>query len=164
MSDTVTCPNPKCRATISTKGKAVGDKVQCPKCGTETQVLATFGDEFNISSIEVPQEGGHILHPARQVCTACGAVLGVRDAVCPSCGGDVRTGRTQVRITREQKKRRGLLSRKPKPGPQVPQKAPVVRQRVVVSTGMSTGVKVLIGLGVLIAVVVIAVVALLMLT
>jgi predicted RNA-binding Zn-ribbon protein involved in translation (DUF1610 family) len=126
------------------------------------QVLATFGDEFNISTIQAPEEGGKIFHPARQVCTACGAVLGVRDAVCPSCGGDVRTGRTQMRITKEEKRKRGLLRRKS--APKARPKAPVRRPARRVSTGMSTGVKVLIGLGVLIVVAGVAVVALLMLT
>ncbi|GAG53503.1 unnamed protein product, partial [marine sediment metagenome] len=48
------------------------------------------------------------------VCTNCGAVLGVRDAVCRKCGGDVRSGKTIMRITEEEKARFGLFRRKPK--------------------------------------------------
>jgi predicted RNA-binding Zn-ribbon protein involved in translation (DUF1610 family) len=107
MAKTVTCSNAKCRTVIPAEGKAVGDIVACPKCGTSNTVLAEFGAEFEIETIEAPK-AKPIHHPARQVCTNCGAVLGVRAVTCPQCGGDVRTGRTIIRITREEKQRRGL--------------------------------------------------------
>lgn len=107
MAKTVTCSNAKCRTVIPTEGRAVGDIVACPKCGTRNTVLAEFGTEFEIETIEAPK-AKPIHHPARLVCTNCGAVLGVRSVTCPQCGGDVRTGRTILRVTREEKERRGL--------------------------------------------------------
>lgn len=112
MPATVTCSNPRCRAAIPAAEKQVGDSVTCPKCGTENRILADFGTEFDISTIEAPQEGRGVHHPARLKCTACGALLGVRDAVCPNCGGDVRTGMTHLRITEGQKAAKGLGGRR----------------------------------------------------
>jgi len=107
MAKTVTCSNAKCRTAIPAEGKAVGDIVACPKCGKSNTVLAEFGAEFEIETLESPK-AKPIHHPARLVCTNCGAVLGVRAVTCPQCGGDVRTGRTIMKITREEKERRGL--------------------------------------------------------
>ena len=94
MPETITCSNPECKATIRVAGKAIGDIVNCPKCGTPNQVLASF-DGF--SDLELSEEEEHgapdvTLHPARQICSNCGAVLGVRDATCRYCGADIRTG------------------------------------------------------------------------
>ncbi len=109
MPATVTCSNPQCRAAIPAEGKEVGDSVTCPKCGAVNRVLADFGTEFDISTIETPDDAKpRVHHPARLKCTACGAILGVRDAVCPSCGGDVRTGMTHLRISADQKAQKGL--------------------------------------------------------
>lgn len=118
MPDSITCSDAACGATINTVGKEIGEAVQCPKCGKENKVLATFGDEFDISGI-MPADD-EVAHPARIKCTACGALLGVRDAVCKKCGADVRSGVSQVRITREEKEKRGLFSRKPKTKPAPP--------------------------------------------
>lgn len=108
MPKTLTCSNSKCRAIMPAEGRQVGDIVRCPKCGTGNTVLADFGAEFEIETLETPKEAKPIHHPARQVCTNCGAVLGVRAVTCPKCGGDVRTGRTIMRMTREEKERAGL--------------------------------------------------------
>jgi len=108
MAKTVTCCNPKCRATIGAEGREVGARIRCPKCGTVNQVLADFGTAFDIPELQAAEK--KVVHPARQVCTNCGAVLGVRAAVCPKCGGDVRTGRTVMRITKEEKQRAGLAA------------------------------------------------------
>ncbi len=107
MPKVVTCSNANCRASIPAEGKPVGEVIKCPKCGTNNTVLAEFGDEFEIETIEAPK-AKPIHHPARQVCTNCGAVLGVRAVTCPKCGGDVRTGRTIMKVTREEKERHGL--------------------------------------------------------
>lgn len=115
MPDTITCSEASCGATIQTAGKEVGAVVQCPKCGKSNTVLASFGDEFDLDSL-MPDDGEQT-HPARIKCTACGSLLGVRDAVCKNCGADVRSGVSQIRITREEKKKRGLFTRKPKPAP-----------------------------------------------
>jgi hypothetical protein len=126
MPAMVTCPNPKCRTAIPADGKQVGESVTCPKCGAEARVFADFGTEFDISTIKAPQEGQAPLHhPARLKCTACGAVLGVRDAVCPSCGGDVRTGMTHLRITEGEKAAKGVGRRR----------RPTVKSRGVVPAG-----------------------------
>jgi len=109
MPDTITCSNEKCKATISTKGLPIGEKVTCPKCGTVNQVLATFGEEFDLETFEPPARQKVQHHPARLKCTVCGALLGVRDAVCPKCGADVRSGVSVMRITAEEKKKRGLF-------------------------------------------------------
>jgi hypothetical protein len=115
MPDTMKCSDAACGATIDTSGKEIGDVVTCPKCGKENKVLADFGDAFDISGI-MPADDEQA-HPARIKCTACGQLLGVRDAVCKNCGADVRSGVSQIRITREDKAKRGLFSRKPKSKP-----------------------------------------------
>jgi hypothetical protein len=115
MPDTITCSDESCGATIETVGKEVGAIVQCPKCGKENTVLASFGDEFDLDAL-MPDDGEQA-HPARIKCTACGSLLGVRDAICKNCGADVRSGVSQIRITAEEKKKRGLFTRKPKPAP-----------------------------------------------
>jgi predicted RNA-binding Zn-ribbon protein involved in translation (DUF1610 family) len=115
MPDTITCSDQACGATIETIGKEVGAIVKCPKCGKSNTVLASFGDEFNIDSL-MPSDD-EAAHPARIKCTNCGELLGVRDAVCKKCGADVRSGVSQIRITREEREKRGLFSRKPKPAP-----------------------------------------------
>ena len=117
MPRTVTCSDAGCGVAIPVDGKEVGESVACPKCGTATQVLADFGDEFDIEGFETaaPAEAGaanangtgngdrdHIAHPARQQCPNCGAVLGVRDAICPKCNCDIRTG-AAVHVVEEEK-------------------------------------------------------------
>lgn len=104
MPKTVTCSNPKCRTTINTEGREVGEMVECPKCGTPNQVLAEFGSAFDMSTIEEPEEGQEIFHPARQTCPNCGALLGVRAKRCPKCGADIRTG-VVAEVVVEEKKR-----------------------------------------------------------
>lgn len=108
MAKSITCSNPKCRTAIRAEGREVGDRIPCPKCGTVNQVLADFGTAFEIP--ELHAAGQKVSHPARLVCTNCGAVLGVRAAVCPKCGGDVRTGKTIMRVTKEEKQRAGLAA------------------------------------------------------
>ncbi len=111
MSKTVTCSDTGCGAVIPAEGKEIGATVTCAKCGAATQVLADFGDEFKIEGFEAPAPAkagdgnggrGHIAHPARQQCSNCGAILGVRDAICPKCNRDVRTG-TAVEVVVEEK-------------------------------------------------------------
>lgn len=108
MPETIKCSNKECGTTINTEGVEIGETVECPKCGTPNQVLAQFGTEFQLDGLAPLKVGERISHPGRLVCTNCGAVLGVRDATCPSCGGDVRTGFTRMRITADEKKRGGL--------------------------------------------------------
>lgn len=106
MPDTIVCSNTECRAIIETKGKEIGETVECPKCGTPNQVLVDLGSAFDISSIELPKEGGKVYHPARQLCSNCGAVLGVRETFCPKCHADIRTGTVVIPPAPEEKKRR----------------------------------------------------------
>jgi ribosomal protein L40E len=98
MERKVTCPNTACGAVFKVEGKEVGDVVNCPKCGGQCTVLAEFSAEFDLEVVEAPPEPGKSLHhPARQICSNCGAVLGVRAAICPYCNSDVRTGKAVQR-------------------------------------------------------------------
>jgi len=92
MAANVKCTNPECGAVFQVERVEVGDTVVCPECGSEVEVREEFGDEFDTSTTEEPEEGGKVWHPARQQCPNCGAVLGVRAAFCPECGADIRTG------------------------------------------------------------------------
>jgi hypothetical protein len=93
---------------IGVDGRDIGETVECVNCGTPNQVLAEFGSEFDISTIKPPENGEVMYHPARLTCSNCGAVLGVRDAYCPKCYADVRTGAAVVRPP-EQKRGLGVL-------------------------------------------------------
>lgn len=92
MSKVFTCGNPDCGVQIKAANREVGDVLECPKCGHEGKVLAEFPEEFEIETVEPPEEGEPQHHPARQICSNCGALLGVRDAFCPHCNADIRTG------------------------------------------------------------------------
>ncbi len=146
MPDTITCSNSACGVTIDTAGKEIGESVDCPKCSTPNQVLATFGAEFALSVETGAKDGKPLSHPARLTCTACGAVLGVRDAICKGCGSDVRTGVSQIRITREEREKRGLFTRKPPSAPVGGRRAPVQARK-----GLPVLALVLVVAGVLIA-------------
>ena len=105
MEREVTCSNTACGTVFKVEGKEVGDIVNCPKCDAQCTVLAEFGADFDLEVVEAPPEPGKSLHhPARQICSNCGAVLGVRAAICPYCNSDVRTGKAIQRQT-EVKKR-----------------------------------------------------------
>jgi len=97
MAIEVRCPNSDCGKGFKLRDSLAGKKVRCPGCGTVIKV----------PDRQAPPEPLHY-HPARQICTNCGAVLGVRAIICPQCGGDVRTGITQMRITPEEKEEAGL--------------------------------------------------------
>jgi predicted RNA-binding Zn-ribbon protein involved in translation (DUF1610 family) len=112
MPETMTCPNAACGATIGVAGREIGDTVTCPKCGQKAKVLAEVGKELDIELLTPDDVADG--HPARLKCTVCGAVLGVRDATCPKCGGDIRSGVTHIRITEEDKRRHGLFFRRSK--------------------------------------------------
>ncbi len=92
MAVNVKCTNPECGAVFEVEHADVGQTVVCPECGRDVEIRAEFGAEFEISTIREPEEGDKVWHPARQQCPNCGAVLGVRDAFCPECGADIRTG------------------------------------------------------------------------
>lgn len=108
MAKTITCNNANCRRPIGVDGLDIGETVKCLNCGTPNQVLAEFGSEFDISTIEPLKKGDIMHHPARLTCTNCGAVLGVREAYCPNCHADVRTGAAVV-YAPEQKRGLGVL-------------------------------------------------------
>ncbi len=95
------CPNAQCGMVLSLQDELAGKQVRCPQCGATIEVLLAGGQAAAKTPASEPEgtaEGGagqtmppgH--HPARQVCSKCGAVLGVRAVFCPKCGADVRTG------------------------------------------------------------------------
>jgi hypothetical protein len=94
-------------ATIDVADRQIGDLVKCPRCGTPARVLVEFDSAFDVETIKPLSEGERMHHPARQVCSNCAAVLGVRAATCPNCKADVRTGAAVVRKAEEEK--RGIL-------------------------------------------------------
>ena len=105
MERKLTCTNTACGTVFRVQGKEVGDVVTCPKCKTQCTVLAEFGADFDLEVVEAPPEPGKSLHhPARQICSNCGAVLGVRAAICPYCNSDVRTGKAVQRQAEVKKK------------------------------------------------------------
>lgn len=104
MPETIRCPNAQCMATIDVGDSQVGDLVKCPKCGTPAQVLFEFDSAFDVETIKPLSEGQRMHHPARQVCSNCGAILGVRAATCTNCKADVRTGAAVVRKAEEKKR------------------------------------------------------------
>ncbi len=91
MSKVFTCGNPDCGTRAKAANREVGEILECPKCGQQGKVLAEFSQEFEIEA-EPPKKGQRQHHPARQQCSNCGALLGVRDAFCPHCNADIRTG------------------------------------------------------------------------
>jgi len=99
----VTCENPNCGAVFEVPDEEAGTVVACPKCGEPVEVPG--GGE----TAEVQRSDGRkgVAHPARLRCPNCGALLGVRDAVCPKCGADVRTGAAMQ--VRKAKKRMPLV-------------------------------------------------------
>jgi len=97
------CSNQDCGRAFRLKDEAAGKKIKCSQCGTVITVPAAAGQQA-----ARPKQEASRPHPARQVCTNCGTVLGVRAMICPGCGGDVRTGVTQIRITAEEKRKAGI--------------------------------------------------------
>ncbi|MHC4787666.1 MAG: zinc ribbon domain-containing protein [Planctomycetota bacterium] len=102
MSMRIECSNPTCHRVFNLKIGTKAKRVRCRVCGTVTPVPLLEAPEASLKD-------SNKRHPARLVCTNCGAVLGVRDAICPGCGGDVRSGITIMKITEEEKRRAGLL-------------------------------------------------------
>ncbi len=103
----VTCSNPDCGKKFQVGSEMAGELVECPSCGASVYVLEPDGSlgELELEGAAKAEGGAkeHIAHPARQQCPNCGAVLGVRDAFCPECGADIRTG-AAVTATVERKK------------------------------------------------------------
>jgi len=89
MSIQVKCPHPDCGAVFQVGDEMKGETVECPGCNREVPV-----GEGTESASAGQGEGtqGVVRHPARQQCPNCGAILGVREAFCPQCGMDIRTG------------------------------------------------------------------------
>ncbi|MGD2174135.1 MAG: hypothetical protein PVJ27_01940 [Candidatus Brocadiaceae bacterium] len=109
MAIRVKCPNQQCGKVYTLKDELAGKKVRCTECRSVIEVpsagdsgLALADDDEDLSLPDY--------HPARLTCTNCGAVLGVRDAICKNCGGDIRSGVTVMKITKEEKQRAGLFS------------------------------------------------------
>jgi len=130
MAIEVVCPNPGCAKAYRLKDEMAGKKVRCRQCQSVIEVpadgsgSAPSSDDATTGLMLEGQDSSssHVHHPARLTCTNCGAVLGVRDATCPQCGGDVRSGVTIMNISREEKERHGLarlfLGASPKPSSQ----------------------------------------------
>ena len=106
MTIEVKCPNPDCAKVFKVKDELAGKKGKCSQCGTAIHVPAAAPSGTPAGTQE--QAKAFQYNPARQICTNCGAVLGVRAMTCPQCGGDVRTGVTKMRVTAEEKKKAGL--------------------------------------------------------
>jgi len=114
----VTCPNPDCKAAFRVAPQQTRDTVWCPHCGKAVRLRGRmigafdgpleFGDDDGQGAAGGSSSagGGAVHHPGRLTCSNCGAVLGVRDAFCPSCGADVRTG--QAILAAPKKKKRNL--------------------------------------------------------
>jgi hypothetical protein len=128
------CPNPVCARAYRLKDESAGKKLKCRNCGTVIDVPAAGAAPAETSTATAAAESTSLPrhHPARLTCTNCGAVLGVRDATCPSCGGDVRSGVTIMRITEEDKQRAGLFRRRPRKKGKVPVRASVPPKTIVV--------------------------------
>ena len=123
------CSNPQCGIMLTLQDQLAGKKVRCPQCGTTIQVPEAGGavgealesqpappPQASVPPSEAPvppQEAAPAkppgFHPARQVCTLCGAVLGVRVKFCPKCGADVRTGVAAEVQTKVEQKGKGPL-------------------------------------------------------
>ncbi|MFO7958408.1 MAG: hypothetical protein R6X33_15075 [Candidatus Brocadiia bacterium] len=86
MAIQVKCPHPDCGALFQVGDEMMGDTVECPGCNREVPV------EPAEEPTEAAAGEGVQHHPARQQCTNCGAILGVRETFCPQCGADIRTG------------------------------------------------------------------------
>ena len=104
MARKVTCSDPQCGAIFEVDDGMAGQSVLCPKCGTSTEVPAGSADDREAVGSSAPGGGDVASHPARQQCPNCGTVLGVRDAFCPECGADMRTG-VVVKVGARKRKR-----------------------------------------------------------
>ncbi len=92
MARKVVCPNPQCEVVFEVDDDMVGQTTYCPQCGSPCDVPAEAMAEAPPEAGQEAAEGQPIHHPARQQCPNCGTVLGVRAAICPECGADIRTG------------------------------------------------------------------------
>jgi len=158
MAIEVVCPNPGCAKAYRLKDEMAGKKVRCRQCQSAIEVpadgAAASSDDATTGLMLEGQDSpsAHVHHPARLTCTNCGAVLGVRDATCPQCGGDVRSGVTIMNISREEKERHGLAKlflgagAKPSSQPQSNRRRGRVRSRRTVAPSL---VKAIVGLIVL---------------
>ena len=109
MAIRVTCPNESCGKTYNVKDELAGKKVRCASCGA-VMAVPQAAQGLDETTAPPPQEEAipsH--HPARQVCTNCGAVLGVRDTFCTKCGADIRTGIAKKHEVEEKKFPLGLV-------------------------------------------------------
>ena len=92
MAQKVKCANPECGNVFEVEDGQRGQRVYCPKCGSPTQVPEAAAPAGEGPAGPKEEKPGVLSHPARQQCPNCGSVLGVRVAICPQCGADIRTG------------------------------------------------------------------------
>ncbi len=80
-AQTVTCPNPKCRAALKlSKPPAPGAKVRCPRCGTSFAAQAPEPETIGLAAEEV------------RPCPSCRAPLAPGAVLCVKCGFNLKTG------------------------------------------------------------------------
>src|SRR5262245_52825873 len=98
---TVTCPNPQCRASLRlAQPLPPGKKVRCSRCGQDFEPPA--------AAPPTPADAGAIsLAPEPETpCPSCGAVLPPRAVLCVNCGFNLRTGQKLEGPKKSRKKAR----------------------------------------------------------
>jgi hypothetical protein len=99
-TQTITCPNAECRATLQLAApSAPGAKVRCPRCGTTFEPAAVAAPPADAGILELAPE------PERR-CPECQAVLAPDVVLCVNCGLNLRTGKKLEGPKKEKAKRK----------------------------------------------------------
>jgi hypothetical protein len=99
-TDSITCPNAACRATLKLAAPpAPGAKVRCPRCGTTFEPAAGAAPPADAGILAMAPE------PERR-CPECQAVLAANAVLCVGCGFDLRTGKKLAGPKKEKARRK----------------------------------------------------------